>query len=358
MLTNGNVQHVVKYSMAYGFVLSQPFSFYVDAYPMIQNEVITESRTLFYGEHNDSVRMLQHKLNQLSYFDKKIDGEFGVMTEYALKKLQYENDLKVTGQADNGTVTTLLRIEREKHLRPIKSISKTYYPGDKGEDIKSIQDALHYFGYYKGELDGIYGPITDRALKSFQQDKGLEIEQEVNEKTVNAIYTADPIEETETEAPEKKEESSEAEKKPEDKKEEEAPKEPKVVKKASEQASYDVSQLISSAKQHIGTPYVWGGTSPSGFDCSGFIQYVYQSLGISLPRTVSDIWNFSKPLENLSIGDFVFYETYKPGPSHMGIYLGNGQFVHAGSSNGVTISDMKTDYWQSRYLGAKRVTIN
>ncbi|MRH42462.1 hypothetical protein GH741_07165 [Aquibacillus halophilus] len=354
MLTNGNFQHVVKHSMAYGFVLSQPFSFYVDAYPMLQNEVLTQSSTLYYGQHNESVRVLQHKLNQLSYFDKTIDGEFGVLTEYALKKFQYENDLTANGRADNETINTILIIEREKHLRPLKAISKTYYPGDKGEDIKSIQNALHYFGYYKGELDGIYGPITDLALKIFQQDHGLEVEKEINEKTVNAIYAAEPIAEPVKES--SAEEIKEVVAEPKQVTVEET-NEPQQVKKTPQQVSFSISQLTSVAKQYIGTPYVWGGTSPNGFDCSGYIQYVFNSVGISLPRTVSDIWNFTKPVETLSVGDFVFYETYKPGPSHMGIYLGNGQFVHAGSSDGVEISDMSISYWKERYLGAKRVVI-
>ncbi|WP_186577753.1 C40 family peptidase [Aquibacillus kalidii] len=344
MLTNGSVQQLVKQSMAYGFVLSQPFSFYVDAYPMLQNEVLAESSMLKYGLHNDAVRVMQYKLNQLSYYDKEIDGDYGVLTEYALKKFQKDNNLKATGQADEKTMNTLIKIEREKYLRPLRSIDQNYYPGDTGKDIETIQKALHYFGYYKDELDGIYGPMTDQALKAFQQDHGIEVQPEVNEKTINAIYTAEPTEVTQPKEKSKEQEATE-------------PKEPKQVPKAVEQQAYSTATLISNAKQYVGTPYVWGGESPGGFDCSGYIQYVFQTVNIQLPRTVSDIWNMTKPVNELSIGDFVFYETYKAGPSHMGIYVGNGQFIHAGESRGVEISNMNNSYWEPRYLGAKRLAI-
>ncbi|QDP40408.1 C40 family peptidase [Radiobacillus deserti] len=340
MLQTGNVQQVVKHSMAYGFLLSQPFSFYVDAYPVLQNEVLSQAQNLKYGQHNESVIVLQYKLSQLNYFKQPVDGEFGIRTEYALKSFQKDHHLTVNGVANQKTITTLMKIERKKYLQPLKSIKNDYVPGEQGEDITKIQKALQYFGYYKGELDGIYGPLTDKAIINFQEDHGLEVKKSINEKTVNEIYEAEPTEPVKTvEAPTSNTEQKEAE--------------PKPVKKQT--TSYSVSSVITTAKSLIGTPYVWGGESPGGFDCSGFIQYVYQSQGIKLGRTVSDIWNATKPVSNLSVGDFVFYQTYKAGPSHMGIYLGNNQFIHAGESNGVEISDMGISYWKERYIGAKRV---
>lgn len=341
MLTNGNVQHVVKHSMAYGFVLSQPFSFYVDAYPMLQNEVMAESGTLEYGHHTEAVRVLQHKLTELSYYDNSIDGEFGVLTEHALKKFQHEQNITVNGKANKKTKEKLIEIQREKYLNPLKSIDQVYHPGDTGDDIETIQKALHFFGYYKETIDGIYGPLTDQALKTFQQDHGLEITQEVNEKTINAIYSAEQDNSNVSQTEKTETETSDA----------------KEIKKTPEQQTYNTSRLINNAKKQIGTPYVWGGESPGGFDCSGFIQYVFKTLDVHLPRTVSDIWNMTKPVEQLSIGDFVFYETYRSGPSHMGIYLGDGKFIHAGESNGVEVSNMNISYWKERYLGAKRVVI-
>ncbi|WP_044749189.1 cell wall-binding repeat-containing protein [Bacillus alveayuensis] len=117
----------------------------------------------------------------------------------------------------------------------------------------------------------------------------------------------------------------------------------------------DIASLISTAKSFIGVPYVWGGTTPAGFDCSGYLNYVYEKHGINLPRTVADIWKVSKPVSSPAVGDIVFFETYKPGPSHAGIYIGDNQFIHASSSKGVEITSINSSYYKTRYLGAKRV---
>jgi D-gamma-glutamyl-meso-diaminopimelic acid endopeptidase CwlS/peptidoglycan endopeptidase LytE len=114
-----------------------------------------------------------------------------------------------------------------------------------------------------------------------------------------------------------------------------------------------VDTLITEAKKYIGVPYVWGGTTTTGFDCSGYLHFVYQKVGISIPRTVATIWKATTPIASPKIGDLVFFETYSAGPSHAGIYLGNNQFIHASSSKGVTISDLNDTYWKPRYLGVR-----
>ncbi|MCY9387148.1 LysM peptidoglycan-binding domain-containing protein [Bacillus haynesii] len=118
-------------------------------------------------------------------------------------------------------------------------------------------------------------------------------------------------------------------------------------------SALNTSKLVSDAKALIGTPYKWGGTSTSGFDCSGFVWYILnKQTNVARTNTVG-YWNSMKSVSSPAVGDFVFFTTYQPGPSHMGVYIGNNQFVHAGS-DGVTISDMTNSYWKPRYLGAKR----
>ena len=123
-------------------------------------------------------------------------------------------------------------------------------------------------------------------------------------------------------------------------------------------ASSKADQIIATAKQYLGVPYVWGGTSPSGFDCSGLVYYTFRQHGIYLNRTAATQYQHGVYVSksNLQPGDLVFFQnTYKAGISHVGIYVGNGQFIHASSSQGVTISYLSNSYWASHYYGARRV---
>ncbi|KJR47963.1 cell wall lytic activity [Desulfosporosinus sp. I2] len=117
------------------------------------------------------------------------------------------------------------------------------------------------------------------------------------------------------------------------------------------------SAIIATSQQYIGVKYVFGGTTPAGFDCSGFVQYVFAKNGISLPRVSRDQYKVgtSVSFSNLQPGDLVFFSLGKNGVvDHDGIYIGNGQFINAASSKGVTIYTLGT-YWKSAYVGAKRV---
>lgn len=116
------------------------------------------------------------------------------------------------------------------------------------------------------------------------------------------------------------------------------------------------STLVDNALSLKGVPYVFGGTSKSGFDCSGYTQYVFKGSGISLPRSSSEQFNMGSSVkkEQLQAGDLVFFTTYTEGPSHVGIYLGGGNFVHA-SNSGVRTTSLSDSYYASRYVGARRV---
>ena len=116
--------------------------------------------------------------------------------------------------------------------------------------------------------------------------------------------------------------------------------------------------IIATAKKYIGVPYLWAGSTPSGFDCSGFVQYVFKAHGVSLNRTCETQYQHGTFVSksNLKPGDLVFFQnTYKSGISHVGIYIGNNQFIHASSSKGVVISDLTSSYYVSHYYGARRI---
>lgn len=118
-----------------------------------------------------------------------------------------------------------------------------------------------------------------------------------------------------------------------------------------------ISDIIEYGMQFIGVPYIFGGTSPNGFDCAGYVRYVFAEHGIHLPRTADAQFEHGQWVasDNLEPGDLVFFTTTEQGVSHVGIYIGDGKFLNAQSSKGVAIANLANSYWSSRYVGAKRV---
>lgn len=131
-----------------------------------------------------------------------------------------------------------------------------------------------------------------------------------------------------------------------------------AVSSVDEASAASSSDIATYAKKFTGTPYKFGGTTTSGFDCSGYIRYVYNNADIKLPRTSAEQFKVGKAVskDKLQPGDLVFFaNTYKKGISHTGIYLGDDKFISA-KSNGVTTANLKTNpYWAPKYAGARRV---
>lgn len=128
---------------------------------------------------------------------------------------------------------------------------------------------------------------------------------------------------------------------------------PETVKESA--PSNSAEKLIKEAKALIGTPYVWGGSTVKGFDCSGFIYYTYNKVGKGLIRTNAEgYYNRSYYVDKPQPGDLVFFEnTYKRGISHVGIYLGNNEFIHAGN-DAVEISSLNNSYYKKHFSAFKR----
>jgi cell wall-associated NlpC family hydrolase len=127
------------------------------------------------------------------------------------------------------------------------------------------------------------------------------------------------------------------------------------------QPQTDHQEFIRYAKYFKGGKYVWGGTSPEGFDCSGYVQYLYHKVHIDLPRTAWAQYQKGTPVEksDLKKGDLLFFLTDKSRGipvTHVGIYLGNGEFIHAASSKqGIIISPLNHGHYAHIFVGAKRV---
>lgn len=119
------------------------------------------------------------------------------------------------------------------------------------------------------------------------------------------------------------------------------------------------NNLVSIAKSQLGKPYVFGSSGPSSFDCSGFTTFVFRQMGIKLPRTSVSQSRFGKPVDkaNLQVGDLLFFNTSGAGVSHVGIYIGNGQFIHSASgiNPGVVIDKLNSNYYIRTYVNARRV---
>ena len=142
--------------------------------------------------------------------------------------------------------------------------------------------------------------------------------------------------------------------KEEPKKEEPKKEEPKkeAPKQEEKKPASNVGGVIGKAQSYLGLPYVWGSASPSngGFDCSGFISYIF---GVGR-QDVAGYWNSVSKVGSPQPGDLVFFQgTYKAGPSHIGIYVGNGQMIHA-SDKGIAYGDINSSYNQKHFLGYGR----
>lgn len=198
--------------------------------------------------------------------------------------------------------------------------------GMEGEDVAVLQNKLSVLGYNISAIDGKFGNETLQAVKAFQADNGMETDGVVGGQTFGRMLSG-------------------------------------RAEQASRGYYHDLrskgAQIATMAQQYLHVPYVWAGSSPRGFDCSGFIYYLYTQQGISVPRMADEQYYAGQQVEkrDLQLGDLVFFETYEPGPSHVGIYIGSGSFIHASSGAGeVTITPLSKPYYAARYLGARRLT--
>ena len=187
--------------------------------------------------------------------------------------------------------------------------------------LKVAQQKLQVLGFSDERPSGRMTEATSSALKSFQKQHKLKADGELNDATYQKLtweaFAKEGI--------------------------------PKVKGK----------EIVSRAAKYKGVPYVFGGTTTNGFDCSGYVQYVFKDCKAKLPRLADEqaLQGIFVTQKQLRPGDLVFFTTYAAGASHVGIYAGDGQFWSASSSKGVMLSSLKDDYWKQRYYGARRVLI-
>uniref|UniRef100_A0A7C5PB87 Glycoside hydrolase n=1 Tax=Thermodesulfobium narugense TaxID=184064 RepID=A0A7C5PB87_9BACT len=211
------------------------------------------------------------------------------------------------------------------------SFAITLRPGDVSDEVQNIKEKLYDLGY-NVSVNKVYDEKTEKAVKLYQKEAKLPITGIVDDITYQCLTLGrlTVIEKYKT----------------------------FDLASIARQMDINSNPIIRTAVRFMGISYRWGGEAPStGFDCSGFVQYVFRLNGINLPRTADLQYDAGKPISisELRPGDLVFFTTYLPGASHDGIYIGNGKFIAANTSTGVSICSLDDPYWKNRYFGAVRI---
>jgi len=245
------------------------------------NTPYTETFTkLYVGATGSDVRTLQQKLIALEYLSGSADGVYGTKTVAAVKLYQRTNDLEVDGIA--GPVTQKALFADNAAYTPTETASGTLKNGSVGESVKTLQSALIYLGYLKGSADGKFGDMTEAAVRLYQRTNGLTVDGLAGPATQGKIYAEKQL----------------------------------------------CENIVSTVKAQLGIPYVYGGSSTSGFDCSGLTMYVYGKYGIKMGHStgIQDKLGVAVSIDDIRPGDLVGF--YNP-CGHVGIYIGGGKFIHA-----------------------------
>jgi peptidoglycan hydrolase-like protein with peptidoglycan-binding domain len=268
------------------------------------------------------------------------DGDYGPGTQAAVRQFQSAHGLEADGIVGAQTYEALMGTVMPENISsqygqgngaPLQNAPKVMsFPIVTADnEIRVIQQSLANAGYAV-DTDGVFGVGTEQAVRRFQASRGLDADGVVGPATFYAltgqVLPTGPVRRFGNGG------------------------------YGSGISSSVAQRLLGVANQYLGVPYVFGGTTPSGFDCSGFTRYVYSAVGISLPRAADEQYNVGYDVAQSSLqpGDLVFFTTYTPGVSHVGIYIGNSQYIDAANA-GVSVDSLNNGYWASRYVGAKRV---
>jgi peptidoglycan hydrolase-like protein with peptidoglycan-binding domain len=280
------------------------------------------------GDKGADVKKLQERLKKLGYYKyKTITSYYGPSTTEAVKRFQKVNSVKADGIAGQDTLTLVY----QKDAKPNMILYK-----DKSSDVKKMQTRLKTLGYYKDKINSYFAASTLKAVKAFQKNNGLKADGKPGKRTLDLLY------------------SSKAKK---------ATEKPSVTPvNNDDKDKTKVEKLIAYAKKQLGKKYRRGAEGPTRFDCSGFALYCMKHVGIKLPRTSlsqSRMTQYKKidKISGLVAGDLMFFSTSKKsGVGHVGIYIGNNQFIHSAPGVGVQIKTLKEgSYYYRKFKWGRRV---
>ncbi|MED0996531.1 NlpC/P60 family protein [Bacillus mobilis] len=277
------------------------------------------------------------------------------------KILESDEDIMKTQQEDQANVKKDVETvkTKQKELKEAQAqieTAKKELDAEKAKKSTAVNDL-------SGKMDTVVTSMTstESQLKDLEK-QALQLqriaEQEAQEKAAQEAAAQKQAEQAAKDAQAQPAQAASAQpaapaQKEEPKKEEPKKEAPKQETKKPEPApAPNAGGVIGKAQSYLGLPYVWGSASPSngGFDCSGFISYIF---GVGR-QDVAGYWNSVSKVSSPQPGDLVFFQgTYKPGPSHIGIYVGNGQMIHAGDK-GIAYASLSSSYNQKHFLGYGR----
>jgi cell wall-associated NlpC family hydrolase len=302
--------------------------------PAITTSAFAASSDLVYGDQGPQVETLERDLAKVGDYSGSIDGKFGPQVYSGVEAFQKSRGLKITGAAGPKTLELLYEAATPKtnasaSLSSERPPAGYLYLGSKGAEVLTLQQDLARLGFYAGKITGTYGPVTFKAVVAYQASVHLPDHGYVGSLTDAAL--AESLQQ--------------------------APKAVDVVSSASD--STTAQAIINLAMRYQGAPYVWGGNSPAtGFDCSGFVQWLFGQNGISLPRTTFEQWDVGRHVSRsqLQPGDLVFFTTQGVFCNHVGLYLGQSQFISATlPGQGVVVQSLNTSYWADAFDGGVAV---
>ena len=287
--------------------------------------------TYYPGDKGDAVSEIQQKLQELEYYDySSITGYYGPVTQEAVERFQRTNDLTVDGIAGSETLS-LLYSDEAKYF--------CIYPGDRGDDVTALQTRLNELGYYTYEkITGYFGAITEEALKEFQAQNGLTVDAKAGKNTRALLYSDDAPSWDGVDRVDGSEETDD------------------------EEDVSTIEKMLSFAEEQLGKQYVYSTEGPTTFDCSGFVYYVLKYMGVSTARysasgfSAVESWEEISSIDDLEPGDLLFFKSDSSTRiSHTGIYIGDGEFIHASSSGGCVKISTLTSYYDRNFVLARRV---
>lgn len=280
----------------------------------------TPDPTLEMGMEKPEVNVLQNRLMELGYLDiDETTNYYGPATNYAVQLFQRQHDLLMDGICGPITQSILYSDDAKPY---------TLLQGTEGNDVDMLQSRLMELGYLD-KATGYYGTETIDAVKRFQEVNDIGVDGKTGQITLDLIYSSDAIQ-----SPEMQEQ---------------------------ERRRGNINNFLEAARDQLGKPYVWGAAGPNSFDCSGLVTYCLRQAGSTTGRlnaqgfSENSRWENIKSMDDMEIGDLIFYSGRGKRVGHVGIYIGDGMMIDASSANGRVVErSCRTSYWESHFVNARR----